>query len=175
MTYRCRILTMAFSCYILTMAYNCHILSFYAPPWRSILFSSCPFATEVVVSVRNGSQLTGVPWELRLAGHTSATHTFLVVVILGGVGYCILVYYRAPPKKAFPLHNIEALSRAWHSYRSISKTHEASWSSTDMYIPLKIATDAIFCNICILWNLGHSWIEVLGTMKKNLVPAFSMH
>ena len=52
--------------------------NYYAPPWRSILFSSCPFATEVVVSVRNGSQLTGVPWDLRLAGHTSATHTFLV-------------------------------------------------------------------------------------------------
>ena len=51
---------------------------FYAPPWRSILFPSCPFATEVVVSVRNGSQLTGVPWDLRLAGHTSATHKFLV-------------------------------------------------------------------------------------------------
>ena len=47
----------------------------YAPPWRSVLFSSCPFATEVVVSVRNGSQLTGVPWDLRLAGHTSVrTH-----------------------------------------------------------------------------------------------------
>ena len=30
------------------------------------------------MSVRNGSQLTGVPWDLRLAGHTSATHTFLV-------------------------------------------------------------------------------------------------
>ena len=28
--------------------------------------------------VRNGSQLTGVLWDLRLAGHTSATHTFLV-------------------------------------------------------------------------------------------------
>ena len=34
--------------------------------------------TVFVVSVRNGSQLTGVLWELRLAGHTSATHTFLV-------------------------------------------------------------------------------------------------
>ena len=47
------------------------------------------------MSVRNGSQLTGVPWDhrdteqnfvpylyawdLRLAGHTSATHTFLVL------------------------------------------------------------------------------------------------
>ena len=30
------------------------------------------------MSVRNGSQLTGLPWNLRLAGHTSATHTFLV-------------------------------------------------------------------------------------------------
>ena len=30
------------------------------------------------MSVRNGSQLTGVPWDLRLTGHTSATHTFLV-------------------------------------------------------------------------------------------------
>ena len=55
---------------------------FYAPPWRSILFSSCPFATEVIVSVRNGSQLTGVPWDLCLAGHTSATHTFLVFAIV---------------------------------------------------------------------------------------------
>ena len=50
----------------------------YAPLCRSILFSSCPFATEFVVSVRNGSQLTGVPWNLRFAGHMSATHTFLV-------------------------------------------------------------------------------------------------
>ena len=30
--------------------------------------------TVFVVSVRNGSQLTGVPWDLRSAGHTSATH-----------------------------------------------------------------------------------------------------
>ena len=35
--------------------------------------------TVFVVSVRNGSQLTGVPWDLRLAGHTGATHTFLVL------------------------------------------------------------------------------------------------
>ena len=54
-------------------------VTFYAPPWRSILFSSCPFATEVVVSVRNGSQFDwGTIWDLRLAGYTSATHTFLV-------------------------------------------------------------------------------------------------
>ena len=42
----------------------------------------CPALAEhtvFVVSVRNGSQLTGVPWDLRLAGHTSATHTFLVL------------------------------------------------------------------------------------------------
>ena len=41
----------------------------------------CPALAEhtvFVVSVRNGSQLTEVPWDLRLAGHTSATHTFLV-------------------------------------------------------------------------------------------------
>ena len=38
--------------------------------------------TVFVVSVRNGSQLTGVPWDLRLAGHTSATHTFLVFLFL---------------------------------------------------------------------------------------------
>ena len=41
----------------------------------------CPALAEhivFVVFVRNGSQLTGVPWDLRLAGHTSATHTFLV-------------------------------------------------------------------------------------------------
>ena len=41
----------------------------------------CPALAEhtvFVVSVRNGSHLTGVPWGLRLAGHTSATHTFLV-------------------------------------------------------------------------------------------------
>ena len=30
------------------------------------------------MSVRNGSQFTGVPWDLRLAGHTSATYTFLI-------------------------------------------------------------------------------------------------
>ena len=44
----------------------------------------CPALTEhtvFVVSVRNGSQLSGVPWDLRLAGHTSATHTFLVFFI----------------------------------------------------------------------------------------------
>ena len=33
-------------------------------------------------SVRNGSQLTGAPWDLRLAGHTSATHTFLVLSLV---------------------------------------------------------------------------------------------
>ena len=55
--------------------------AFYAAPWRSILFSSCPFATKIV-SVRNGSQLTGVPWDLRLAGHTSATHSFLAFFLI---------------------------------------------------------------------------------------------
>ena len=42
----------------------------------------CPALAEhtvFVVSVRNGSQLTRVTWDLRLAGHTSATHTFLVL------------------------------------------------------------------------------------------------
>ena len=34
--------------------------------------------TVFVVSVRNGSQLTGVPWDLCLAGHTSATHTHAI-------------------------------------------------------------------------------------------------
>ena len=34
------------------------------------------------MSVRNGSQLTGVPWDLRLAGPTSATHTFLVLIAI---------------------------------------------------------------------------------------------
>ena len=46
----------------------------------------CPALAEhtvFVVSVRNGSQLTGVPWDLRLAGHTSATHTFLVPMNFG--------------------------------------------------------------------------------------------
>ena len=69
------------------------------------------------MSIRNGSQLTGVPWDLRLVGHTSATHTFLVSLKIGdggrvssppmpikalapppdGVGY---VWYRSvtPPK-----------------------------------------------------------------------------
>ena len=45
----------------------------------------CPALAEhivFVVSVPNGSQLTGVPWDLRLAGHTSATHTFLVSFVL---------------------------------------------------------------------------------------------
>ena len=35
------------------------------------------------MSVRNGSQLTGVPWDLHLAGHSSATHTFLVSFLFG--------------------------------------------------------------------------------------------
>ena len=34
------------------------------------------------MSVRNGSQLTGVPWHLHLAGHTSATHTFQVLLLI---------------------------------------------------------------------------------------------
>ena len=52
---------------------------------ETYLFSTfaflCPALAEhtvFVVAVRNGSQLTGVPWDLRLAGHTSATHIFLV-------------------------------------------------------------------------------------------------
>ena len=67
------------------------ISCFYAPPWRSILFSSCPFATEVVVSVRDGSQLTGVPWDLRLTGHTSSTHTFLVSIMVFSISSPFLV------------------------------------------------------------------------------------
>ena len=48
---------------------------------RKMFWFLCPALAEhtvFVVSVRNGSQLTGVPWDLRLAGHTIATHTFLV-------------------------------------------------------------------------------------------------
>ena len=59
------------------------------PPWNWEPETSpspflCPALAEhtvFVVSVRNGSQLTGVPCDLRLAGHTSATHTFLVSFI----------------------------------------------------------------------------------------------
>ena len=55
-----------------------------------ILSSLCPALAEhtvFVVSVRNGSQLSGVPRDLRLAGHTSATHTFLVSCLhYGDVG-----------------------------------------------------------------------------------------
>ena len=40
-----------------------------------IFFLLCPALAE-----RNGSQSTGEPWDQRLAGHTSATHTFLVFV-----------------------------------------------------------------------------------------------
>ena len=44
----------------------------------------CPAFTEhtvFIVSVRNGMGVHGVPWDLCLAGHMSATHTFLVVHI----------------------------------------------------------------------------------------------
>ena len=55
----------------------------------------CPALAEhtvFVVPVRNGSQLTGVPWDLRLAGHTSATHTFLVGFVLKYVDDMIISY-----------------------------------------------------------------------------------
>ena len=57
-------------------------------PQLSFLYPALAEHTVFVVSVRNGSRrvrngshLTGVPWDLRLAGHTSATHTFLVLVL----------------------------------------------------------------------------------------------
>ena len=61
-------------------SYDSEILTITVPSVSSAYL--CPALAEhsvFVVSVRNGSQLTGVPWDLRLAGHTSATHTFLVV------------------------------------------------------------------------------------------------
>ena len=56
------------------------------------------------MSVRNGSQLTEVPWDLRLAGHTSATHTFLVFV--GFLNYiakaiCLGMFTRSPLPHSF--------------------------------------------------------------------------
>ena len=59
-----------------------HILYYCQPERnRSYLCPALAEHTAFVVSVRSGSQLTGVPWDLRLAGHTSATHTFLVFFI----------------------------------------------------------------------------------------------
>ena len=46
--------------------------------YRSLSLFLCPALAEHTVfgvSVRNGRQLTGVPWDMRLAGHTCATHT----------------------------------------------------------------------------------------------------
>ena len=52
------------------------------PPFSLFLCPALVEHTVFVVSVRNGSQLTWVPWDLRLAGHTSA-HTFLVHWLFG--------------------------------------------------------------------------------------------
>ena len=77
----------------------------------------CPALAEhtvFVVSVRNGSQLTGVPWDLRLAGHTSATHTFCFFLIFSSADsfdsyihpFCFFVRYTPHGQLEAPASNI---------------------------------------------------------------------
>ena len=61
------------------------------------------------MSVRNGSQLTGVPWDLRLAGHMSATHTAYLETRRLGIRW--LVYVLMSPLNASP-HQVPLVERA---------------------------------------------------------------